>query len=143
MGAGLGPRTRDVERFVERLYELSDGELLRLGAFGDRSLSPAVAPIYQAVRERVRTAHRERAIERGRELLIAWAMRPSDLPLPGLATLPISDLAANAMDSRREAFPGAYDAMVAYVAGDLLTTEEIDFLTAPWQEIVGERDQRP
>jgi hypothetical protein len=142
MGAGLGPRTRDVEQFIERLYELSDGELLRLGAFGDRSKSPEARPIYEAVRERVRTAHREREVERGRELLLAWATRPSDLPLPGFATLPISDLEANAMDSRREAFPGAYDAMVSYVAGDLLTTEEIDFLAAPWHEIVGERDQR-
>jgi hypothetical protein len=141
MSPGLGPRMRDVEGFVERLYELSDGELLRLGAFGDRSVSPDAAPIYQAVRERVRTAHREPAVERGRELLLAWATRPSDLPLPGFATLPIGDLEANAMDSRRQAFAAAYDAMVAYAAGDLLTNEEIDFLTSPWHEIVGERDQ--
>ena len=142
MGAGLGPRTRDVERFVERLYELSDGELLRLGAFGDRSKSPEARPIYQAVRERVRAAHRERAIERGRELILEWATRPPDLPLPGFATLPVGDLEANAMDSRREAFPAAYDAMVGYVARDLLTAEEFDFLTAPWQEVASDRDLR-
>jgi hypothetical protein len=140
MGTGLGPRTRDVERFVERLYKLSDGEVLRLGAFGDRSMSPAASPIYRAVRERVRTAHREQAVEQGRELLLAWAMRPSDLPLPGFATLPIGDLEANAVDSRREAFPGAYDTMVGYIARDLLTAEEFDFLTAPWQEVAGDRD---
>ena len=38
-------------------------------------------------------------------------------------------------DARRQALPAAYDAMVGYVARDLLTAEEFDFLTAPWHEI--------
>ena len=127
----LGPNARDVERLIERLHRLRDGELLRLAAFGDRSTDPDHRALYEAIGARVKAARRLHAVENGRDLLTRWVSWRRQLAAPDLV-VSVADLTS---DARRQALPAAYDAMVGYVARDLLTAEEFDFLTAPWHEI--------
>ena len=131
MSDELGPNARDVEHLIERLHRLRDSELLRLAAFGDRSMDPDHRALYEAVGARVKGARRQHAVENGRDLLSRWLSWRRQLAAPDLV-VSVADLTS---DARRQALPAAYDAMVAYVARDLLTAEEFDFLTAPWHEI--------
>ena len=131
MGDELGPNARDVERLIERLHRLRDGELLRLAAFGDRSSDPDHRAVYETVGARVKAARRQRAVEEARELLMRWVSWRRQLAAPELV-VSVADLTS---DARSQALPAAYDAMVGYVARDLLTDEEFEFLTAPWREV--------
>jgi hypothetical protein len=134
----LGPNGPELERLFGRLHRLSEGELLRLAAFGDRSADPEHRAVYTAIGARVKAAHRQRAVESGREMLMRWVSWRKQLAAPDVVVT-VPDLTS---DARRQALPAAYDAMVGYAARDLLTAEEFDFLTAPWQEIVVGSDQR-
>jgi len=131
MADDLGPNTREVERFVDRLYDLNNGELLRLAAFGDRSRDPSLGAVYGLIGGRVKAARRQRAVEEGRELLLRWVSQRKQIAAPDFVAS-VEDLTS---DGRRQAMPAAYDAMVAYVAKDLLTPEEFDLLTEPWREV--------
>lgn len=135
MDDDLGPHARDVERLIDRLHRLREGELLRLAAFGDRSTDPDHRAVYDSIGGRVKAARRQRAVENGRDLLRRWVSWRKQLAAPDLV-VSVADLTS---DARRQALPAAYDAMVGYVARDLLTAEEFDFLTAPWREVSGGR----
>jgi hypothetical protein len=130
MGHELGPNGRQVERMLDELHRLSDFQLLRLAAFGDRSAEPGRSALYASVADRVKRGGRVRAVERGREALGTWASWRKQLAAPEV----VVSVASLTSDARRQALPAAYDAMVATVARDLLSNEEYDFLTAPWRE---------
>ncbi len=133
MDDDLGPNVLEVERLIDGLHRLREGQLLRLAAFGDRSTDPDHHAVHEAIGARVKAARRQRALENGRDLLMRWVSWRKQLAAPDLV-VSVADLTS---DARRQALPAAYDAMVAYVARDLLAAEEFDFLTAPWHEVAG------
>ena len=130
MSDELGPNARDVERLMDGLHRLSDGQLLRLAAFGERAQAPEHRAVYAAIGARVKAARRQRAVENGRELLTRWVGWRKQLAAPDFV-VSVDNLTS---DARRQALPAAYDAMVAFVARDLLGADEFDFLTEPWRE---------
>lgn len=134
----LGPNADEVERFMARLQRLPDGALLRLAAFGDRASDPEHRAVYAAIGRRVDAAGRKPAIEGGRDLLTRWVSWRGEIALPGYI-VSVDDLTS---DARRQALPAAYDAMVAFVARDLLRPDEFEFLTEPWREVAGDDPAR-
>ena len=138
MDDDLGPNEADVERLMAGLHRLSEGQLLRLAAFGDRSADPDRRAVYAAIGARVKAAGRQRAVEQGRERLVQWVGWRKQLAAPDVM-VPLPSLIS---DARQQALPPAYDAMVAFVARDLLSAEEFELLTEPWHEVVGELPPR-
>lgn len=124
----------ELDALFDRLPGLDRGELFALaGAHGSRDAAREDA--WTAARKVVTDDHLERALDRLRSEVGAWATHLGSITGQEAGS-GLSDLLM--ADARRAAAPAVLDAAVALLLGDRLPERDSEALLRPWNRVFAE-----
>ena len=126
----FGPNQDAVDQLLERLERVDHGQALFLASFG--ADDPSRHRARGALREAARTASRERQLKAAQDEVTRWVNTwfSGGIEISGY-TRDITPAQAAV-----GAAPMVLDAIGALVMRDLISTDDLELLTGPWQELV-------
>ena len=134
MNNEFGPNQDEVDRLLERLETVDQSQAMFLASLADDD--PERRRARQAVLEAARAAKRERELKAAQAEVTQWV----NMWFTGGFQISGYGRDVSPAQAAVNAAPVVLDAIGALVMRDRLSPEEVDLLTAPWRELLGEAE---